>query len=348
MEKKINVGIIGATGYGGVELIRLLENHPAFHVKEVYSSSQEGEELSNSYPHLVHKNLVLKSIDPIEIKKEVNLVFTSTPSGVSSKLIPSLIDAGIKVVDLSGDFRLKDKALYEKWYKKEGADADYLSKATYGLSEWFQEEIQNSDFVSNPGCYPTATLLGLAPLMVEGIVDEASIIVDGKSGVSGAGRSHSALTHFSEMNENLKIYKVNEHQHIPEIEQTLSCWSDQVKPITFSTHLVPMTRGIMTTIYATIKEDCEIEHIHKQFTKHYEYCKFVRVREKGTYPFTKDVVGSNYCDIGIAYDERTRRITVVSVIDNLVKGAAGQAIQNANLMMGLEEDAGLKIVPVYP
>jgi N-acetyl-gamma-glutamyl-phosphate reductase len=348
MTKNIKTGIIGATGYGGIELIRLLSSHPHFYIYSIYSSTQEGLPIGEMYPHLSHESWKLQDIDPIQIAKDVDLVFTATPSGVSSKLVPELVEAGVKVVDLSGDFRLKEEMLYEQWYQKPSAPRTYLNEAVYGLSEWFGEEVAGSSFIANPGCYPTATLLALAPLVKNGLIEEDSIIVDAKSGVSGAGKGLSSATHYAETNENLKIYKVNAHQHIPEIEQVLTRWNKQIQPITFSTHLVPMTRGIMSTVYAKAKHDMTSEELHALYLENYEGAPFVRIREMGIFPATKEVWGSNYCDIGAAFDERTKRVTIVSVIDNLVKGAAGQAIQNANLMMGFEQQTGLAFVPAYP
>ncbi|MBM7702603.1 N-acetyl-gamma-glutamyl-phosphate reductase [Metabacillus iocasae] len=345
---RLKVGIVGATGYGGVELIRLLSNHPHFHIYSVYSSSQQHVQMVDVYPHLANVPYTLEQIDPVKMAKDVDLVFTATPSGISSKLVPQLINEGLKVIDLSGDFRLKSEELYEKWYKKPPAPNQYTKQSVYGLTEWFGEEIHSSSFIANPGCYPTATLLGLAPIVKKKLIKEDSIIIDAKSGLSGAGRSLSNVSHYAEINENMKIYKVNQHQHIPEIEQVLHRWNEQIKPITFSTHLVPMTRGIMTTIYVTLKESIGIESLYKLYEESYLDAPFVRVRKQGTFPSTKEVSGSNYCDIGLTIDERTNRMTIVSVIDNLVKGAAGQAIQNANLMMGFEQQTGLHVLPVYP
>jgi N-acetyl-gamma-glutamyl-phosphate reductase len=344
----MNIAIIGATGYSGVELLRFLQHHPYVSSCSLYSSSQDGNYLSSIFPHIGERGWILQKINIEQIAATCDVVFFATPPGVSSELAPLLIDKGIKVIDLSGDFRLKDGSVYEKWYKRPAAPGAYLQQAVYGLAEWNKEEIRNAQLLSNPGCYPTATLLGLAPLVKNRLVEEHSIIVDAKSGVSGAGRQASLSTHFSETNENVKIYKVNEHQHIPEIEQMLTNWNERIQPITFSTHLIPMTRGIMATIYANAKTDLSLEMLLDLYKTSYEDSKFVRIRKPGQFPSTKEVYGSNYCDIGIAYDERTGRVTVVSVIDNLVKGAAGQAIQNFNMMMGWDEESGLSFTPIYP
>jgi len=345
----MNVAIIGATGYGGAELIRILHQHPEVTIHSFHTSSQEGLSISQSYPHLqtvVEKDLEL--IDPKEIAAEVDLVFTATPSGVSSKLVPELLEAGLKVIDLSGDYRLKNSEAYKEWYKLEAGNKEVLEQTVYGLTEWLETDVEQTKFISNPGCFPTAVLLGLAPLAINDLIDEKSIIIDAKTGVSGAGRSATAATHFPETNDNINIYRVNEHQHIPEIEQMLSHWNPNIEAVTFSTHLVSMTRGIMATMYANVSKEINIDELFALYHESYKDNYFVRVKEQGYFPSTKEVSGSNFCDISLAYDERTNRITVVSVIDNLMKGAAGQAVQNMNKMLGMDEKTGLNFIPVYP
>ncbi|WP_096198982.1 N-acetyl-gamma-glutamyl-phosphate reductase [Bacillus sp. FJAT-45350] len=345
----MRAAIIGATGYGGAELIRLLHNHPEVTLSSVHSSSQQGVSISETYPHLNNVvDLDLEDIQAKLIKEKAEVVFLSTPPGVSNKVSESLLLEGLKVIDLSGDLRLKDRDVYEQWYGIEAAPQQLINNAVYGLTEWAKEEVQGAKLISNPGCYPTATLLGLAPLMVEKLVEPKSIIIDAKSGTSGAGRTPTAITHYAEMNENFKIYKVNQHKHIPEIEQGLHGWDERVSTVTFSTHLVPMVRGIMSTIYAQATNPMSEEQLRELYETMYEQSPFVRIRKNGQFPSTKEVYGTNYCDIGITYDERTGRITVVSVIDNLVKGAAGQAIQNLNVMQGFDEKMGLDLVPLYP
>jgi len=344
----MKVAIIGATGYGGIELIRLLEQHPYFSIASLHSFSQVGECITNVYPHfqnvLVH---TLKEINAEEIKKKAEIVFLATPAGVSGELTPKLLAVGLKVIDLSGDFRMKDPLIYEQWYKRAAAKEEVLSEAVYGLSEWKRPEIQNTNLIANPGCFATAALLAILPLVRSGMIEEDSIIIDAKSGVSGAGKTPTTMTHFPELYDNLHIYKVNEHQHIPEIEQMLAEWNREAKPITFSTHLIPISRGIMVTLYAKVKREMEIEQLQKLYEETYEQSAFIRIRTQGEFPSPKEVRGSNYCDMGIAYDERTGRVTVVSVIDNMMKGAAGQAIQNANIVAGLEETTGLQHMPLY-
>lgn len=344
----LNISIVGATGYGGLELIRLLGNHPYLKIASLHTSSQFGRSIYEENAHLMHIDYKLEEIDAEAIAKKSDIVFLATPSGVSSKLISEFYDLDLKVIDLSGDLRLQTPGEYEKWYKKEAAPQSIIEKAVYGLSEWNKAEIQNADIIANPGCYPTATLLGLAPLFTEGWATGEDVIVDAKSGVSGAGKSPTAVTHYSEMNENFKIYKVNQHQHIPEVEQQLGRWYANTKPISFNTHLVPMTRGIMSTMYVKINRETTSAKVRELFETVYANHPFVRVQPLGQFPSTKQVYGSNFCDIGVDYDERTGKVVIVSVIDNIVKGAAGQAIQNANILMGLEETAGLWNAPLYP
>lgn len=339
-EETMNVSIIGATGYSGVELIRLLQNHPVAKISSLYASSQTGQAITDVYPHLT--NIEQGVLEQLDVDQTAEWVFLATPSGVSAKLAPSLLAAGRKVIDLSGDFRLP-KETYETWYKKETASSSDLERAVYGLPEWFKEQIQEANLIANPGCYPTAAALGLAPAMP--YIDPKSIVIDAKSGVSGAGRSASLGTHYGEVNENIKAYRVANHQHTPEIEQTLRRVSDRDPIVSFTPHLAPMTRGILCSMYATITEDVDFQEV---YASAYEGKPFVRLRPAGSHPGTKEVYGSNYCDIAIHVDRRTNRLIVLSVIDNIVKGAAGQAIQNMNIMAGLDETTGLTMSPVYP
>jgi N-acetyl-gamma-glutamyl-phosphate reductase len=345
----MRAAIIGGTGYGAIELIRLINNHPYLEVGSVVSNSQAGNNFSESYPHLTDIiNQPLESFDVNRLSEQNELVFLATPSGVSSKLVPQLMDKGIKVIDLSGDFRLRSQNEYETWYKHSAPEEKYLSQAVYGLSEIYAEEIKGAELIANPGCYPTATSLGLLPILKANLADSKSIIIDAKSGVSGAGRGLSLTSHYAEINENVRAYKLGAHQHIPEIEQVLKDETGRMVTISFTTHLVPMTRGIMITAYANLLgkiSTSEVNDLYKQF---YESHPFVRIRPDGFYPSTKEVSGSNYCDIGLHVDPRTNRLTIVSVIDNLVKGAAGQAIQNANLMNDWDVRTGLTSIPMYP
>ncbi|ADU32432.1 N-acetyl-gamma-glutamyl-phosphate reductase [Evansella cellulosilytica] len=345
----VNVAVVGGTGYGAVELIRLLNKHPHVHLKSIISHSQSGTEIKEVYPHLTNIiNVQMNEWNIQGLSSDVDVVFFATPPGVSQKLVPECRKNNIACIDLSGDFRLTSQEVYETWYGTSAASEDYLQEATYGLTELYEQEIMNSKLISNPGCYPTATLLALLPIVKKGWVNVESIIIDGKSGVSGAGRKVGLGTLYSEINENLKAYKLGEHQHIPEIEQFIQKESGQETQVTFTTHLIPMTRGLMCTIYVDLNEEKTTEELINFYTDVYSQHPFVRVRQEGIYPATKEVSGSNYCDIGIHADARTGKVTIVSVIDNLVKGAAGQAIQNLNVMNGWDVTLGLKEIPMYP
>lgn len=345
----MDVGIIGATGYGGIELIRFLQKHPMINNIILYSSTQEGLTIDNLYPHLENESkFVLRSLQYDSVQDEVDTLFLATPPGVSAQSSEALIARGISVIDLSGDLRLKKQAIYEKWYGRTAAESDLLNESVYGLCEWNEEAIANARLIANPGCFPTAVLLGLAPLVKAGLIEMNSLIIDAKTGTSGAGKAASQVTHFSEMSENFKIYGVATHKHTPEIEQELERWHGQPVSVTFQPHLVPMVRGIMATMYATAKKPLETSDLHKLYQDAYQDHPFVRLGQVGAFPQTKQVYGSNYCNIGLTFDERTNRIIIVSVIDNLVKGAAGQAIQNFNIMNGFNQTTGLDQTPVYP
>ncbi|MDI2587717.1 N-acetyl-gamma-glutamyl-phosphate reductase [Psychrobacillus sp. NEAU-3TGS] len=343
----MKVGIIGATGYGGLELIRLLHNHQEVERIDLFTSSEEGIQFSNKYTHLL--NIHDQPLKKIENDKLANydVIFTSTPSGVSTELLPPLIGAGPKLIDLSGDFRLKDATEYEQWYKKTPASAEAVAQSVYGLTEWNEEAIQQAQLIANPGCYPTAVLLSVLPLIKENLIDASGLVIDAKSGISGAGNKPNQMTHFSETNENTAIYKIHEHQHIPEIEQAISNFAGQTAPVTFTTHLVPMTRGIITTSYAPVTSGVTEEQLINALEETYANHPFVRIIKKSNKFGTNQVYGSNFCDVHVRLDPRTNRATIVSVIDNLVKGAAGQAIQNMNVQFGLDQTSGLQQVPLF-
>jgi N-acetyl-gamma-glutamyl-phosphate reductase len=346
----LKAGIIGVTGYGGLELFRLLSAHPGIDHVLLYTSTKEGTALSDEAPHL--KGLYdgrLRSIEQVGFDG-LDVLFCSAPSGVSTELLPEFIESGLKmkVIDLAGDFRIKDTQTYRQWYSKEPPPPPALASAVYGLSEWNMQGINKANLISNPGCYPTAVLLGILPLLKDRLVDPDSLIIDAKSGVSGAGASPNKDAHFPKVNDSFSIYKINKHQHIPEIEQTIREMADVDTKITFSTHLVPMTRGIMATMYANVNEGVTKMDFKEILHEYYETKTFVRVFREKTDLFTKQVYGSNFCDLTFAYDERTNRVTVVSVIDNLMKGAAGQAVQNMNIMCGFTENTGLENVPLFP
>lgn len=343
------VAIIGGTGYGAIELIRLLQLHEKMHVKKVISHSQHGDSLASIYPHLT--DFIEEPMDELQIDKleeEVDIVFFATPAGVAKDILPQLSNSKLQCIDLSGDLRLSSPTEYETWYGKEAAPQELLDQAVYGLSELYAEEIKQASVISNPGCFPTSALLGLAPALEHQIISPQGISIDGKTGISGAGRTPTAKTHFSETNENVTPYKIGQHQHIPEIEQYLSDKAKTPIAVAFATHLIPMTRGLICTMYGQLVKETTTEELLEIYQSFYENNPFVRIREAGVFPATKDVYASNFCDIGIHVDERSNQIIIAAAIDNLVKGAAGQAIQNANLMNGWEETMGLHTIPVYP
>lgn len=344
-----SVAIIGGTGYGAIELIRLLQHHEHMEIKKIISHSQDGEQISSTYPHLTDFIVdPMEALDIDRLKDEVDIIFFATPAGVSKDLVSQLKGSDVQCIDLSGDLRLHSREEYEKWYKKEAAPQEVLNEAVYGLPEINRAQIKEATFISNPGCFPTSAIIGLIPAVKHRFIDTGSIVIDGKTGVSGAGRKQSAMTHFSETNENVKPYKIGEHQHIPEIETYLSQVAGEPVTTTFTTHLVPMTRGIICTIYGKLTKQVSTEEVIDIYKQYYSTHPFVRIREAGNFPTTKEVYGSNFCDIGILVDERTNQIIIASVIDNLVKGASGQAIQNANIMNGWEEEHGLMHIPMYP
>ncbi len=350
----MNVVVVGASGYSGIELIRILLQHPRVNITHLFVNSQDYKSILEIYPHLQDMiNVPIEALSHLteerlrRIKEEVDVVFLATPSGVSKELAPKFINNHLKIIDLSGDFRLKDTAEYKQWYQMEPGDPDILAKAVYGLPEWFTEEIKQAQFIANPGCYATSIILGLAPLYKHSF-PVRNVIIDAKSGISGAGRGLSRKTHYAEVNENIKAYKLGNHQHIPEIEQTLRRIDKDANTIQMIPHLVPMTRGILSTIYVEFEEEVDEEKILATYQQSYHKQHFVRIRPDGTYPQTKDVFGTNYNDIGLFFDERTKRLIIISVIDNLMKGAAGQAVQNFNIMMGFEQTMGLSFIPLYP
>lgn len=343
----MKASIIGTTGYGGAELLRILKNHPEFQISSIHST-RDNLAISDEYPHLIGiMNNQLQKIEPEKISESSDIVFLATPSGVSGELAAQFVNKNIKIVDLSGDLRLPASE-YKQWYKKDPTSDEVINQAVYGLTEWNRDQVKTSHLISNPGCYPTATLLGLAPVVVEHLIEKDQIIIDAKSGISGAGRSLSRSSSYAEANENFSAYKVNQHQHTPEIEQQLKVWNKEMEAITFTTQLLPITRGIMATSYVKLKENYSTKQLVELYEHTYQQSPFVRVRPVGNYPSVKEVAGSNYCDIGLHVDERTGRMTIISVIDNLMKGAAGQAVQNANLMFGMEETTGLEMTPLYP
>ncbi|MCG0238607.1 MAG: N-acetyl-gamma-glutamyl-phosphate reductase [Firmicutes bacterium] len=345
----IRVGIAGVTGYTGVELVRLLRRHPEVEVRVGTSEHYQGQPPDRVYPHLQGEaEFPIVALEPGAFAG-CDAVFLALPHGVAGRLAPALVEQGIRVIDLGADFRLRDPAAYQAWYRQEPPAPDWLRRAVYGLPELFREQIRGAQLVANPGCYPTACTLAAAPLIVHDLVDRRSLIFDAKSGVSGAGRGLSLGVHFAEVNENFKAYNIaGAHRHTPEIEQNLTALAGEPVTVTFTPHLVPMTRGILVTAYFQLKEPASATQLLDLYRTFYAGEPFVRIRPEGDLPQTKQVWGSNYCDIGLAVDRRTGRAVVVAAIDNLVKGAAGQAVQNLNLLWGLPETLGLEGLPVYP
>ncbi len=346
----IKASVIGATGYAGVELVRLLARHPHVTLVEATSESYAGRRLNQVYPHLAGwGEVTLGETDPERVAAGSDVVFLALPHGLAMNMAPRCLAAGARVIDLGADFRLRDAAAYGRWYGCEHAAPALLDEAVYGLPELWREEIRGARLVANPGCYPTASVLGLAPLLASGWADPAGIVIDAKSGVSGAGRSPSLKVHFAEVNENLRPYNIaGAHRHTPEIEQALGRLAGVPVVVSFNPHLVPMNRGILATIYVTLRRRRSLEELVALYRDRYGGEPFVLVMEAGCLPETKHAQGSNLCLIGLALDERAGRLVVASVIDNLVKGAAGQAVQNMNLMFGLPETDGLDAPGLYP
>lgn len=343
----MKVSIIGVTGYSGLELLRYLGQHPFVEVVSIHSQSMNKKSLKDVHPHLKQLiSLPLEKIDPEKIMGKSDLVLLATPSGISKELALPFIEADFPVIDLSGDFRLKELGEYETWYGSAAAPIAIIQAFDYGLAEYRKNT--KSKWIANPGCYATAAELSLAPLLKEDKLILDSIVIDAKSGISGAGKGLSQATHFSEAHDNMTLYKMNSHQHIPEIIQQLKTWAPNLSAIQFSTTLIPVSRGIFLTAYAKLKQPISDEELVQLYQAHFEKSPFIRIQEVGEYPVLKQVIGSNYCDIGLAYNKQTNMITIVTVIDNLGKGAAGQAIQNLNIFAGFDEKCGLDHLPIYP
>jgi N-acetyl-gamma-glutamyl-phosphate reductase len=345
---KKRVGIVGATGYTGVELLRLLFHHPEVKVTALTSQKYAGVEIGRVFPTLMnHLELKCEELSLERISQKVDFVFTAVPHKTAMETVPLFYRQGKKVVDLSADFRLKDPAVYERWYQKHTAP-DLLPESVYGLPELHRDKIRSAKIVGNPGCYPTGALIGLIPLVKKELIFFEGIIVDAKSGVSGAGRDVVLESLFCEVNEGVKAYKIFAHRHTPEIEQELSQMVQREIKVTFVPHLIPMDRGILTTLYVRLIKKLKTEDLLNAFQDYFRGEPFIRIYPKGKLPNTKDVRGSNFCDIGAVVSEPDDRAVVVTAIDNLVKGASGEAIQNMNIMLGYPETMGLEVVPLFP
>ena len=344
----ISVGIYGGSGYTGQELLRLLTNHPDANVVAVTSRRFAGVPVAEVYPVFSGlTELVYTDAPPEAVAGLADIVFLALPHGVSMEFATIFLKAGRKVIDLSADFRIHAAATYEAWYGRH-TTPETLHEAVYGLPELYRDQIGKTRLVANPGCYPTSIILGLAPVLRSRWIDTDSVIADSKSGVSGAGRDPQITSLYCEVAGGFKAYKVGGHRHTPEIEQELSALAEKEMKISFTPHLLPVKRGILSTIYAKLSKDVTAEEATALYQEFYREESFVRICRSGQFPNLSSVVGSNYCDIGVTIDKRTGRIIIVSAIDNLIKGASGQAIQNMNLMCGLKEETGLPAVALFP
>ncbi len=340
----IRTAIAGASGYTGLELVKLISNHPGASLEAVTSNSYKGKSLTQVFPSLRgFQSLVFTSFDADELASKVDVVFLALPHKVSMDFAPGLIDRGVKVIDLSADFRFENPTAYEAAYQPHTA-LNLLKESVYGLCELNRERVRTARIVGNPGCYPTSILLPLVPLLSSNLISPSGIISDSKSGVSGAGRSLSLTTHFCEINESFTAYKVGTHRHIPEIEEVLTQAAGQPVALTFVPHLVPVTRGMVSTIYATVNPNVTKTDIRGALETVYGKEPFVRILPEGSFPAMSHVKNTNCCDIGLHMDSASGRLILVSAIDNLIKGAAGQAIQNMNIMFAIDETAGLDLV----
>ena len=347
---KIRAGIIGATGYAGAEIVRILQNHPAAEVVWYGSKSYIEKDYASVYRNFfrVVEN-VCRGDDLSELADQADVIFTATPQGFLASVISEEILQRVKIIDLSADFRLKDVSVYEKWYGIEHKAPQFMKEAVYGLCEINREDIRGARLVANPGCYTTCSILTAYPLIKEGLINADTLIIDAKSGTSGAGRGAKLPNLFCEVNENIKAYGVANHRHTPEIEEQLGYAAGREFVLNFTPHLVPMNRGILVTAYADLTpESLDVMRVRAAYEKYYGQETFIRLLPRGDCPETKWVEGSNFVDIGFVIDERTRRIIMMGALDNLVKGAAGQAVQNMNLLFGLPEEMGLTMMPCFP
>ncbi len=338
----LKVGIVGARGYTGEELIRLLVKHPDVRLTYLAATLEKATEISSILPRF--KGVLDLKCEPFNVDKaaaKCDLIFLALPHTVSMEVVPKLVKKHKKIIDLSADYRLKNTGVYKEWYHKAHKDKVNLKKSVYGLPELHREKIAKSSLIANPGCYPTAAILGIVPILVSGLADHNNIIIDAKSGVSGAGKKVELGYIYTEVNENFKGYKFNMHQHSPEINQELSKVSVARINVVFCPHLLPVNRGIYETIYIKLKKKASNSQLEDVYKKFYKTEGFVRVKGMGKLPELKDVVGTNFCDIGLVYDEARMQLIVVSAIDNLLKGASGQAVQNMNIICGFNEKAAL-------
>jgi N-acetyl-gamma-glutamyl-phosphate reductase len=344
----MKAAVFGASGYTGQELTRILSGHPEVDLVAVTSRRFDGLQVSEVFPSLCGlTSLTYQNASPADIAEICDIVFLALPHGISMAIAPAFISAGKKVIDLSADYRLRNVGIYEKWYAKH-TGAGILNEAVYGIPELYRPQIKEARLVANPGCYPTSIILGLAPALKNRLVDVNTIIADSASGVSGAGREPQTGSLFCEVDGGFKAYKVGKHRHTPEIEQELNRLAGEEFFISFTPHLLPVKRGILSTIYANLKKDVTLAELHSLYSSFYGQEKFVRICPAGSLPNISSVCGSNFCDIGLTIDLRTKRVIIISAIDNLIKGAAGQAVQNMNILCNWQEDTGLPVAPLYP
>ena len=349
--KSLNVAIVGISGYTGLELLRILTQHPVFNLRYVTSRKEAGKKIYEMYPELYNTrygDLEIINLELDLIKDECHLVFLAVPHGVSMDIVPKLLDSKIKIIDLSADFRLKSKEVYEDWYGLEHKSEELLKRSVYGLIEIYREKIKNADLVANPGCYPTSVILGLYPLLKEDLLYDNTVIIDSKSGTTGAGRTPKVTTLFCEVYDDFKPYNLKKHRHTPEIEQELSIIARKEIKVSFNPHLLPIDRGILSSMYVRLNAPLSEEKLHRLYLKYYSNEKWIRVLPPNVLPRLKGVRGTMFCDISVVVDTRTNITKIITAIDNLCRGASGQAVANANLMMNLEEDMGLEDLALVP
>jgi len=351
MSQLIKAGLVGVTGYTGMELARLMTHHSSMELVRATSRSEAGKTLADIYPFLTRLplgDLVISQPDPADLAAECDVVFLAVPHKTAMEIAAELLNEGVKVVDLSADFRINDKATYEEWYATEHTKPEYLAEAVYGLPELYLDEIMGARLIANPGCYPTSAILGLTPALSAGLISTENIVIDSKSGTSGAGRGAKVGTLFCEVHDSFKAYGLASHRHTPEIEQEISKVAETDITVSFNTHLLPIDRGILSTMYTTLTGEHTVDDVLDVYMDFYADKPMVRVLPKGQLPETRYVRGTVFCDIGVVVDPRTNRLIVVSAIDNLCRGASGQALMNANLICGLDIDEGLPMAPMMP
>jgi N-acetyl-gamma-glutamyl-phosphate reductase len=350
MDKK-QVGLVGVTGYTGMELARLIAGHPHMELRAATSRAEAGRKLGEIFPHLAGFDLAELTVEKPETRalaEQCEVVFLAVPHGTAMSMGAALVREGVRVVDLSADFRIKDPVIYSHWYETAHEHPELLSEAVYGLPEIYSDRIPDAKLIANPGCYPISVILALYPVLLHGLIQTDDIVADSKSGASGAGRAAKTGTLFCEVADNFRAYNLGRHRHTPEIEQELSAVSGKVMRISFNTHLLPVNRGILSTVYTKLPEGVGLEDARRAFEEVYAGARWLRLLPKGSLPEVKNVRGSMFCDLGLVHDQRTGRLIIVSAIDNLCRGASGQALANANLMLGLPVETGLEAAPMAP